>query len=173
MPELIGIGVGPGDPELLTVKAVNAIHNADVIMCPASEEDRPSIAFSVVSSLIDKSKNQEIVRLIFPMTKDKELLEKAWKKNAKIMAENVSVHCVATNIMRTTEWDFMAVYYDMIDHFCHAFMKYHPPKQKAVPQNMFEVYKDAVKSSYRFQDMMLEKILDLAGEEVQKNLTKR
>ena len=51
MPELIGIGVGPGDPELLTVKAVNAIHNADVIMCPASKEDRPSIALSVVSSL--------------------------------------------------------------------------------------------------------------------------
>ena len=89
MPGLIGIGVGPGDPELLTVKAVNAIHNADIIMCPASKEDRPSIALSVVSSLIDKSKNQEIVKLIFPMTKDKNILEETWKKNAKIMAETV------------------------------------------------------------------------------------
>ena len=89
MPGLIGIGVGPGDPELLTVKAVNAIHNADIIMCPASKEDRPSIALSVVSSLIDKSKNQEIVKLIFPMTKDKDILEETWKKNAKIMAETV------------------------------------------------------------------------------------
>ncbi len=89
MPELIGIGVGPGDPELLTVKAVNAIHNADVILCPASKEDRPSIALSVVSSLIDKSKNQEIIKLIFPMTKDKDVLEETWKKNAKIMAEVV------------------------------------------------------------------------------------
>ena len=89
MPELIGIGVGPGDPELLTVKAVNAIHNADVILCPASKEDRPSIAFSVVSQLIDKSKNQEIIKLIFPMTKDREVLEQTWKKNAKIMAEVV------------------------------------------------------------------------------------
>ena len=87
MPELIGIGVGPGDPELLTVKAVNAIQNADVIMCPASKEDRPSIALSVVNSLIDKSKNQEIVKLIFPMTKDKDVLAETWKKNAKIMAE--------------------------------------------------------------------------------------
>jgi len=87
MPELIGIGVGPGDPELLTVKAVNAIQNADVIMCPASKEDRPSIALSVVDSLIDKSKNQEIVKLIFPMTKDKDVLAETWKKNAKIMAE--------------------------------------------------------------------------------------
>ncbi len=89
MPELIGIGVGPGDPDLLTVKAVKAIQNADVIMCPASKEDRPSIALSVVSPLIDKSKNQEIIRLIFPMTKDKDILEKTWKKNAQIMAEKV------------------------------------------------------------------------------------
>jgi len=89
MTSLIGIGVGPGDPELLTVKAVKAIQNADIIMCPASKEDRPSIALSVVSSLIDKSKNQEIVKLIFPMTKDKDVLEATWKRNAKIMAETV------------------------------------------------------------------------------------
>ena len=89
MPGLIGIGVGPGDPELLTVKAVKAIQDADIIMCPASKEDRPSIALSVVDSLIDKSKNQEIVKLIFPMTKDKDVLEETWKRNAKIMAETV------------------------------------------------------------------------------------
>ena len=89
MPELIGIGVGPGDPELLTVKAVKAIQNADVIMCPASKEDRPSIALSVVSTLIDKSKNQEIIKLVFPMTKDQDVLNTTWKKNSKIMAEKV------------------------------------------------------------------------------------
>jgi len=89
MTSLIGIGVGPGDPELLTVKAVKAIQNADIIMCPASNEDRPSIAFSVVSSIIDESKNQEIIKLIFPMTKDKDVLEQTWKRNAKIMAETV------------------------------------------------------------------------------------
>ena len=89
MPGLIGIGVGPGDPELLTVKAVKAIQNADIIMCPASKESRPSIALSVVDSIIDKSKNQEIVKLIFPMTKDKNILESTWKKNANIMAQTV------------------------------------------------------------------------------------
>ena len=89
MPELVGIGVGPGDPDLLTVKAVKAIQNADVIMCPASKEDRPSIALSVVNSTIDKSKNQEIVKLIFPMTKDKDILEAHWKENSKVMAEKV------------------------------------------------------------------------------------
>jgi len=89
MPGLIGIGVGPGDVDLLTVKAVKAIQNADIIMCPASNESRPSIAFTIVSPIIDKSKNQEIVKLIFPMTKDKDILKTSWKKNAKIMAETV------------------------------------------------------------------------------------
>ena len=89
MSQLTGIGVGPGDPDLLTVKAVKAIQNADTIMCPASAEDRPSIALSVVDSLIDKSKNQEIVKLIFPMTKDKSILEAHWKENSKIMSEKV------------------------------------------------------------------------------------
>jgi len=89
MPGLIGIGVGPGDVELLTVKATKAIQNADIIMCPASNEDRPSIALSVVSPIIDKSLNQKIVKLIFPMTKDKDVLKNTWKRNAKIMAETV------------------------------------------------------------------------------------
>jgi len=68
MAELVCVGCGPGDPELLTVKAVNAIKAADTIMCPASNEDRPSIVLSIVSDIIDKSKNLEIVLLIFPMT---------------------------------------------------------------------------------------------------------
>lgn len=89
MPGLTGIGVGPGDPDLLTVKAVKAIQNADIIMCPASKEDRPSIALSIVDPIIDKNKNQEIVKLIFPMTKDKDVLEETWKRNAKIMAQTV------------------------------------------------------------------------------------
>jgi len=88
MPELICVGCGPGDPDLLTVKAVKAIQNADVIMCPTSKEGKPSIALSVISSIIDKAKNQKIVNLVFPMTKDKNILETTWEKNSRILAEN-------------------------------------------------------------------------------------
>ncbi|SDI38005.1 alkaline phosphatase family protein [Winogradskyella thalassocola] len=84
---------------------------------------------------------------------------------AKMLAENTSVHAAATNLMRTTEWDFMAVYYDLIDHFCHAFMKYHPPKLKQIPQSKFEIYKDTIYGAYMYQDMMLERMVDLAGED--------
>ena len=83
---------------------------------------------------------------------------------SKIMAENVSVHAAATYTMQHTEWDFMAVYYDMIDHFCHAFMKFHPPKLKGVPQHLFEIYNDVINGAYRFQDMMLERMMDLADD---------
>ncbi len=89
MPELIAVGCGPGDPDLLTVKAVKAIKNADIIMCPTSKEGKPSIALAVVSPIIDKTQNQEIINLVFPMTKDRDILESTWEKNSKILAEHV------------------------------------------------------------------------------------
>ncbi len=89
MPQLICVGCGPGDPELLTVKAVKAIKDAEVIMCPTSKEGKPSIALSVVSEILDKSKKQEIINLVFPMTKDRDTLETTWRKNATILAETV------------------------------------------------------------------------------------
>ena len=89
MPMLVVVGCGPGDPDLLTVKAVKAIQDADVIMCPTSREGKPSIALSVVSTIINKSKKQEIVNLVFPMTKDKETLKATWNKNASILAQTV------------------------------------------------------------------------------------
>lgn len=84
---------------------------------------------------------------------------------SKILSENVSVHSAATYTMANTEWDFMAVYYDLIDHFCHAFMKFYPPKLKAVPKDLFEIYNEAIIGAYRFQDMMLERMISLAGED--------
>jgi len=89
MPQLICVGCGPGDPELLTVKAVKAIKDAEVIMCPTSKEGKPSMALSVVSKILDKSKKQEIINLVFPMTKDRDTLETTWRKNATILAESV------------------------------------------------------------------------------------
>jgi precorrin-2/cobalt-factor-2 C20-methyltransferase len=89
MPELIAVGCGPGDPDLLTVKAVKAIQNADIIMCPTSKQDKPSIALAVISSIIDNSKKPEIINLVFPMTKDRDVLESTWKNNANLLSEHV------------------------------------------------------------------------------------
>jgi predicted AlkP superfamily phosphohydrolase/phosphomutase/tetratricopeptide (TPR) repeat protein len=91
--------------------------------------------------------------------------DKGLQSFAKIMAENTSVHAAATYVMREKEWDFMAVYYDLIDHFCHAFMKFHPPKQQPIPQKMFDIYNEAVVGAYKYQDMMLERTLELVDDD--------
>ena len=85
---------------------------------------------------------------------------------AKITAECSSIHAAATHLMETTAWDFMAVYFDAIDHYSHGFMKYHPPKQKWIKDEDFEIYKDVVEGGYRYHDMMLGVLLHLAGPDV-------
>ncbi len=82
---------------------------------------------------------------------------------AKILSENCSIHNAATWLLQNEPWDFMAVYYNGIDHFCHGFMHYHPPRMEGIPEDRFEIYKDVVNGAYRFHDMMLQTLLDLAG----------
>ena len=60
----------------------------------------------------------------------------------------------------------MCVYYDAIDHFGHAFMKYHPPQRPQVDDWDFRVFNHCVEMGYIFHDAMLGTLLDLAGEDV-------
>jgi len=82
---------------------------------------------------------------------------------AKVLSDNASIHAVATALMESESWDFTAVYYDGVDHFSHAFMAYHPPKLPWIKDEDFALYKDVVRGAYRFHDMMLERLLELAG----------
>src|SRR3954454_6214342 len=84
---------------------------------------------------------------------------------AKVLSDAASIHAVATALIENEPWDFTAVYYDAVDHFSHAFMPYHPPRMDWVPEADFEIYKDVVRGAYRFHDMMLERLLQLAGPE--------
>jgi predicted AlkP superfamily phosphohydrolase/phosphomutase/tetratricopeptide (TPR) repeat protein len=90
---------------------------------------------------------------------------KGFSSITKVLSHAATIHNAATYIMRNSEWDFMAVYHDAIDHFCHAFMKYHPPMRKGIPEKQYEMFKDVVSSAYRFHDMMLERMIKLAGED--------
>jgi predicted AlkP superfamily phosphohydrolase/phosphomutase/tetratricopeptide (TPR) repeat protein len=89
--------------------------------------------------------------------------DKGLQSFAKILAENCSIHNAATWILQNEEWDFLGVYYNGIDHFCHGFMHFHPPQMEGIPDDKFQVYKDVVNGAYRFHDMMLETLLELAG----------
>lgn len=53
--KLIGIGVGPGDPELATVKAVRILREADLTLVPVLALDEPGRAESVVRAYTDKA----------------------------------------------------------------------------------------------------------------------
>ena len=78
--KLYCIGCGPGDPDLLTLKAINLIKNADIIYTPTAREGKPSVALSIVEKFINKG--TEVHQLIFPMVKDFSKLKENWKNNA-------------------------------------------------------------------------------------------
>ena len=81
----------------------------------------------------------------------------------RILAECTTVHATATDLLEHEEWDFAAIYYDAIDHFCHGFMKYRAPKQDHIDEEDFELYKDVVTTAYVYHDMMLGRLMELGG----------
>ncbi len=84
MAKLYGVGVGPGDPELLTLKAIRILQSVPVICVPRSSHDSDSFALSIIEGVVDKTR-QEIIPLIFPMSKDKEVTKKFWDESAIII----------------------------------------------------------------------------------------
>ena len=88
--KLIGIGVGPGDTELLTLKAARILETVPVIFSPKSSKEKESIALSIVKPIIEKRKDYKrlmVVEPIFPMIEDKEELEKVWSSAAEMIAQ--------------------------------------------------------------------------------------
>lgn len=79
--KIYAVGVGPGDPELLTRKAERIIRSASVICAPTGAADAASYALSIVSDLIDPAR-QEILSQVFPMMKKGPELEAAWEEAA-------------------------------------------------------------------------------------------
>ena len=86
MGKLYGIGVGPGDPELLTLKAHRILNAADVIFCPEKEAGAGSFAFDIIQGLLKDTK-AEIVNLVYPMHYHGSQLREMWKQNAGCIAQ--------------------------------------------------------------------------------------
>ena len=84
---LYGIGVGPGDPELITVKSARILHQVDVIFAASSTKNDYSLAVSIARHHIREE--TPVIMLPFPMTKDREEAQTAWKSNAAAIIESL------------------------------------------------------------------------------------
>ncbi|WP_312092865.1 precorrin-2 C(20)-methyltransferase [Aminipila sp.] len=73
MARLYGLGVGPGDPELVTLKAVRIIEESDIIAVPKSGQS-VNVAYTIAKGAIPGLDEKTIVELDMPMTRDKEKL---------------------------------------------------------------------------------------------------
>ncbi|MDD2582403.1 MAG: precorrin-2 C(20)-methyltransferase [Desulfuromonadaceae bacterium] len=87
MATVYAVGVGPGDPELLTRKAERILRSVDVVLAPVSNPNEASVALGTIRELIDEDR-QEIVVHQFPMTSDRARLIPAWQEAAALIAAN-------------------------------------------------------------------------------------
>lgn len=85
--KLYGIGIGPGDPKLLTLKAKELLNRVDTVFVPKGNDLGTSCARSIVEAVISKSK--DFIEITFPMTRDKKILKKSWTFAAREIAQKI------------------------------------------------------------------------------------
>lgn len=83
---LYGVGVGPGDPELMTIKAVNLLQKADIVAYPCNK-DGSSIAQQIAASYIPKE--TEIYGFFVPMDINRENANAAYDEAATVLAQHL------------------------------------------------------------------------------------
>src|SRR5689334_1765548 len=108
----------------------------------------------------------EFIRMFVPgYEKVDQAKDKRLHSLGKIIAETMTTHAVATELLATQAWDFAAIYYDAIDHFGHAFMRYHPPRLPSVAEADFQIYQQVIANAYRYHDAMLGTLLGLTDDQ--------
>lgn len=73
--KLYGIGVGPGDPELITLKAKRILEEVSYVAVPKAAPNKRSFALTIAKDFL---KNKKIMELVFPMSHDEKVLESSW-----------------------------------------------------------------------------------------------
>ena len=77
---LYGIGVGPGAPDLLTLRAHRLINSVDVLAIPRPNEWSKSLAYRIIEPNLEENADQEKLFLTFPMSKDPNVVKPYWEK---------------------------------------------------------------------------------------------
>lgn len=83
---------------------------------------------------------------------------------AERLAEAYSIHAATTWLLENRpDWNLTAVYFRAIDEICHQFMPFHPPQMTGVSDEDFALYRGVVEGAYRLHDLMLARLIELAG----------
>lgn len=81
---LVGVGVGPGDPELLTIKGLRVLRESDVVLVPVADGDEEGRAESVVLAHVPRDR---VRRVVFALSRDEEARRTSWAAAAETVAE--------------------------------------------------------------------------------------
>ncbi len=87
MGKFYGVGVGPGDPELITLKALKVLKRADIIFSPKAKMKEDSLAREIVEKVLGEKK--DIMEIEFPMTKNVEELKERYLNSAGIILRKI------------------------------------------------------------------------------------
>lgn len=80
--KLYGVGVGPGDPELMTVKAIRTIERSDVIVVPGKKAEN-SVAYRIAAGICENLTEKQLIAVEMPMVKDEAVLEEGHRAAAE------------------------------------------------------------------------------------------
>jgi precorrin-2/cobalt-factor-2 C20-methyltransferase len=87
---LYGVGVGPGAPDLVTLRAIDVLRRADVLALPRSSDFGESVAWSIVKSHLRGLEKQERLVFTFPMSKDPAQVRPCWDAAFNAIGERLS-----------------------------------------------------------------------------------
>ena len=117
---LYGLGVGPGDPELLTVKAFRKLKEAPVIAFPKKRKGSKSYAQQIIDVYLTPGE-KEMLGLVFPMTKDPVILEREWSNTVELVWEKLKT---GKDVAFVTEGD--PLLYSTFIHMMNLFKERYP-----------------------------------------------
>ncbi len=108
--------------------------------------------------------DRDVLSFFVPAFESVTLVERErLKACTKWLAASITNHAIATWAMEHRPWDFMALCYPSIEHLSHHYLQFVPPRNKSVSEREFELFHNVVPACYQFHDMMLGRLLQLAG----------
>ncbi|MCC6537392.1 MAG: alkaline phosphatase family protein [Bryobacterales bacterium] len=149
----------------LTTTASNRLKLPEQL--PAGVVHPPDLAatFRDLMVLPNDFTGHDLARFIPDLAKVDQDKDKHPLQLAQLMSQAFTTHAAATWILEHTAWDFLGVYLDFIDRGGHHFMQYTPPQMEGVTDEDFALYQHVMNSIYECHDVLLGRVLELAGPE--------